>query len=138
MRKEYIQALKTADRGDYTLLIELMKTLGACDPKLNELFSNKFYTPIIRSDKGKFLVKALLRMGGDPNDTTPSGHCSLQLGVKAGLKEIVPILINSGAKIDSVDRSGMPPFQIAIAQRDKPMADLLLSYGAKQQLPLDS
>lgn len=45
-RKDYIQTLKAADKGDYSLLINLMKALGAKDPNLSELINNNSYEPI--------------------------------------------------------------------------------------------
>ena len=42
-RKDYIQTLKYADRGDYMSLIALIKKLGACDPTLSQLMTSKFY-----------------------------------------------------------------------------------------------
>jgi len=78
-------------------------------------------------------VKALLRSGSSPNDQTSNGHRVLQLSVKAGLEEIVKLLVTFGADIDTKDKSGLTPFQIAVMQENKVLADFFLSKGAKQQ-----
>jgi len=131
IRKDYIQTLKNADKGDYMPLVEFMKMLGACDPKLSELLRNKFYQNYLKSDKGAALVKALLKTGGNPNDKTSNGHRCLQLAVKAELEEITKLLVNAGAEIDVSDHSGLTPFQIAVVQGNKVLADFFLLKGAK-------
>lgn len=135
IRKDYIETLKSADKGDYSLLIEFMKTFGACDPKLSELLKDVFYRDLVNSNRGLAIVNALLRMGGNPNEPTSKGHGLLQLAVKADLKEIVKCLINAGARVDEMDRSRLTPFQIAVMHENKVLADLLVSKGAKRQPP---
>jgi len=135
IRKDYITTLKTADRGDYTPLVDFMKRLGAKDPTLSELIKNSFYQNYIEGEKGIAIVKAFLRTGSNPNDQTSNGHKVLQLSVKAGLEEIVKFLVASGADVDSIDKSGLTPFQVAVMQENKILADFFLSKGAKQQPP---
>ena len=77
----------------------------------------------------------MLRTGSNLNDQTSDGHGILQLSVKAGLEEIVKLLAILGAAIDVKDKSGLTPFQIAVGQENKALADFLLSRGAKQQPP---
>ncbi|MBS4168731.1 ankyrin repeat domain-containing protein [Parachlamydia sp. AcF125] len=55
--------------------------------------------------------------------------------VKASLDEIVKILIAAGAEVDTKDRSGLTPFQVAVLQGNKLLADFLLSQGARQCPP---
>ncbi|MBA3721236.1 MAG: mobile mystery protein B [Parachlamydiaceae bacterium] len=135
VRKDYIKTLKNADRGDYAPLVDFMKKLGASDPNLSELIKNSFYLPYISGEKGLATVKALLRSGSNPNDQTANGHRVLQLSVKAGLEEIVKLLVTSGADVDVNDKSGLTPFQVAVGQENKALADFFLSKGAKQQPP---
>ncbi|MGC1878533.1 MAG: mobile mystery protein B [Rhabdochlamydiaceae bacterium] len=135
IRKDYIQTLKVADRGDYAPLVEFMMKLGASDPTLSELIGNNFYRTYIKGKKALAIVNALLRSGGNPNDQTSNGHRLLQLAVKAGLDEIIKVLIASGAEIDVKDRSGLTPFQMAVAQENKALADFFLANGAKRQPP---
>jgi len=52
------------------------------------------------------------------------------LAVKADLEEIVKLLVDAGAEVDGKDRSRLTPFQIAVNQGNKKMADFLLSRGA--------
>jgi Fic-DOC domain mobile mystery protein B len=135
VRKDYIQTLKSADQGDYEPLIDFIKKLGANEPKISELLKNKFYQSWIKGNRGVFLVRALLRRGSNPNDETANGHRSLQLAVKADLEEIVKLLVDAGAEVDAKDKSWLTPFQVAVIQDNKKMADFLLSKGAVLQAP---
>ncbi len=103
VRKDYILTLKSADKGEYTPLVELMRKLGAGDPTLIELIRNNFYRTHMQGEKGLAIVKALLRNGANPNDRTSNGHRLLQLAIKANLDEIVKLLVASGAEIDVND-----------------------------------
>ena len=135
VRKDYIKMLKNADKGDYKPLVDFMKKLGARDPSLSELIKNSFYQTHMHGEKGCAIVKALLRNGSNPNDETLNGHRVLQLAVKAGLEEIVKLLLAFGADVDNKDKSGFTPFQVAVGQENKVLADFFLSKGAKQQPP---
>ncbi|MEX1012059.1 MAG: mobile mystery protein B, partial [Waddliaceae bacterium] len=135
VRKDYIKTLKSADKGDYAPLVDFMKKLGANEPNLSELIKNNFYRNHITGDKGLAIVNALLRDGNSPNDQTSNGYRALQLSVKAGLEEIVKLLVSFGADIDSKDKSGLTPFQTAVIQENKILADFFLSKGAKQKTP---
>ena len=42
-RKQYILSLKSADLGDYSLLIDFMRKYGGKDPSLSELLGYNFY-----------------------------------------------------------------------------------------------
>ncbi len=133
VRKDYIKTLKSADKGDYAPLVDFMKKLGASDPNLSELIRNNFYRTYISGEKGVAIVKALLRSGSNPNDQTSNGHRALQLSIKAGLEGIVKLLVAFGADLDTKDKSGLTPFQIAVAQENKALADFFLSKGAKKK-----
>lgn len=135
LRKDYIQTLKDADRGDYLPLVNFMKKLGASDPKLTDLLKDNFYREHIRGDKGIATIKALLRSGSNPNEETSNGHRLLQMAVKAGLEEIVKLLVVIGAEIDVADQSGLTPFQTAVMQNNEILADFFLSKGAKREMP---
>lgn len=132
VRKDYIKTLKSADKGDYAPLVDFMKKLGANDPNLSELIRNSFYRRYISGEKGLAIVKALLRSGSNPNDKTSNGHGVLQLSVKAGLEDIVELLVTFGAEVDAKDKSGLTPFQVAVAQKNKVLADFFIAKGAKQ------
>jgi len=45
------------------------------------------------------------------------------------------VLVRAGAEVDLKDRSGLTPFQVAVTQENKVIADFLLSKGAKRQPP---
>lgn len=133
VRKDYIKTLKSADKDDYVPLVDFMKKLGASDPTLSEVIKNSFYRTCMSVEKGLAMVKALLRTGSNPNDQTSNGYRALQLSVKAGLEEIVKLLVTFGADVDTKDKSGLTPFQTAVMQENKALADFFLSKGAKQQ-----
>lgn len=133
-RKKYIQSLKHADEGNYTPLIDLMKSLGAQDPSIGELLSNKFFLKSLNRDRLLAVMRALLRNGGDPNKETLKGHRPLQLAVKTKMEEAVKLLLDTGADVDAPDQSRLTPFQVAVMQQNKTIADLLASRGAKRQL----
>lgn len=127
VRKDYIKTLKSADKGDYAPLIDFMKKLGARDPSLSELIKNSFYRTHMSGEKELAMVKALLRNGSNPNDESLNGHNVLHLAVKAGLEEIVKLLVAFGADVNSKDKSGFTPFQIAVRQENKAIIDFFLS-----------
>jgi len=129
-RKKYIQALKNADKGNYDLLIKLMKHLHAKDPTIADLLSSKFYRKFLDSTKLCSLIKALLRHGHDPNETCSKGHRPLHLAIQNNEFEIVHLLLNSGADLNMPDQTKLSPFQLAVLQKNKLIADLLVSKGA--------
>jgi Fic-DOC domain mobile mystery protein B len=135
MRNDYIQTLKNADQGDHAFLIDFMKILGATDPTLCEFIKKSFYKPYVKDEKGRAMVKAFLRNGCNPNDQTLNGHRVLQLAIQSGLEKIVKELVDGGADINIMDRSGLTPFQTAVIKGNKGLADYLLSKGAKRQIP---
>ncbi len=134
-RREYIHALKNADKGDYGPLIELMRDLGANDPTLGELLINRWYRKTMSTDRLQATMKALLRSGCDPNEKTPQGHLPLHDAIKTGKVELVQPLLSAGADLNAPDRSGLTPFQVAVLQENKTIADLLVSKGAKRHVP---
>jgi Fic-DOC domain mobile mystery protein B len=96
VRKEYVQALKSADAGCYEALISFMKKLGATDPTLVDLLKNNFYRTYIKGDKGSALVKALLRNIG--KEEALRGLPIVHLAEKSGLENIMKLLIDFGLK----------------------------------------
>ncbi len=135
VRKDYIQILKSADKGDYEPLVDFMKNLGASDPNLSEMMKNRFYLKYVNGERGVAMVKALLRTGANPNDQAQSGYKPLHLAVKSGFEEIIKLLVAFGADVNAIDKSGLTPFQIAVMQENKVLADFFLSKGAKQKPP---
>lgn len=98
IRKDYVQMLKSADRGDYSPLERFMQKYGATDPKISDLLSNKFYQSFIKQERGFALVRALLRykksLLNDPSDALEL----YVLAVKANLIEIAQLLQASSTK----------------------------------------
>lgn len=62
-------------------------------------------------------------------------HFEFPEAVKASLEEIVKLLVAFGADVDNKDKSGFTPFQVAVVQENKVLADFFLSKGAKKQPP---
>jgi hypothetical protein len=94
--------------------------------------------------KGEILYKILLKAflkEKKLNELNINGHELLQLLIdKALLKkqkklELIKKVIDYGVKIDNKDKSGLTPFQVAIKNRDKEIADFLLSKGACDKVP---
>lgn len=123
------------DSGDYAPLIEFMKKLGAQNPTICELLTNTFFQKRMNIDRLRATMSALLTDGGDPNESTPKGHQPLQLAIKSGRREIVKLLLDAGADINTRDQSKLTPFQTAVLHEDKAIADLLLTRGATRLVP---
>lgn len=96
-RKEYIQALKNADAGDYESLVNFMRNLGARDPTISELIKNNFYRPYIQGKQGAAIVRALLRNDRHVAPNTLGSQTLLRLAEKAGLGEMVKLLKDKAA-----------------------------------------
>ena len=128
IRTQYIRSLKSADSGDYSLLIDFIKNWGGKDPALNELFGNAFYKKNITKNKLVKFIKAYLRQGYNINEPI-NGHLPLQLAIKQGLEEISKMLIQSGANILNKDKSGFTSFEIAIAKNRLNIAKTIYDHG---------
>jgi Fic-DOC domain mobile mystery protein B len=135
-RKDYIQTLKSADQGDYVPLIELMKKLGGSDPKLSDLLGNNSYRVFVQNNNGSGLVKAMLRNGENPNSRSENEYYALHSAIKAGLDEIVKLLVDAGAEIEAKDRNGLTALQIAEIHGNTDVVDFLLLKGAQESVKL--
>jgi Fic-DOC domain mobile mystery protein B len=131
IRKDYIQTLKRADKGDYEPLVLFIKNYGATDPKISEFIQKTFYRKQLKEENGASLLKALIRRGDDPNERTITGSLPLHLAVKANLEAIVKVLIELGAEINAQDKRGLTPLQIAYKTDNSSLISFLLSKGAK-------
>ncbi len=67
-RRNYIDALKSADKGDLELLVGFMENHGAKDPPLNQVLGNSFFKKLYKGKRLDLLVKAYVRRGYDVND----------------------------------------------------------------------
>ena len=126
-RKEYISSLKTADIGDYSLLIDFIKKFGAQEPLLNELVVDKFFRNLKKSVLKKIII-GYLRHGHKVNETS-NGHFPLQLAIKNGLEEIAKVLIKKNADILNKDKSGFTSFEMAIWKKQYNIAKCIYDYG---------
>lgn len=134
-RKEYIQSLKRADQGDYSLLIHLTQKYGGKNPLLSDLLTLPFFRKNFSIPKLIETVQNLLSFGSDVNELSLNGHHPLQLAIRKNLSEIAFLLIQRGAAPNQKDKSGLSPFQVAVSMGNKQIADLLLSYGAHPVIP---
>jgi len=77
------------------------------------------------------------------NKQNINGHGILQLLIrKARLDkrkklEIIKKVVDCGAQVDISDKSGLTPFQVAVKNRDKTIADYFLSTGARDKVPVN-
>jgi len=93
--------------------------------------------------KGEALHTALERLiqkVENINQLTLNGHKFLQLLINAQLDDrkklaLVKTLVERGAEVDVVDKSGLTPFQVAILKQNKSIADFLHSKGAAKRVP---
>lgn len=82
-------------------------------------------------------VRFLLDRGADPNVSGPKkGYVVLcgAVGSKPKELEIMRLLLDRGARVDSIDYYGRAPLTYAVWYNRKPAADLLLSRGAMPSL----
>lgn len=76
-------------------------------------------------------VKLLLEHGADPNEEGVSRGGALHHAIRRGRSaETVALLLEYGAKIDSVDGDGRTPYQVALRSGDAAIVSLLESRGA--------
>lgn len=128
-RSTYIKSLKSADRGDYSSLIKFMRNLGIKDPSLSELIGLPFYKDKLSNSQRFGIVKALLRMGQEVNETENKGYHPLHLAIKKGYDDIALLLINHNADIKFKDRSGYDPFEFAISTGNIKLAHAIYMAG---------
>ena len=64
------------------------------------------------------------------NKTTTAGLYPIHIAVKVGAIEIVKLLIERGADVDSVDKEGRSPLHYAVQYQNKEMIFLLLKSEA--------
>lgn len=93
-----------------------------------------------RGDDLYKLTKEALALGVDVNDDSLNRHRPLQLLIKAILDsrkklELVSEFIKLEADIHTVDNSGLTPYQVAVVEGNKSIADLLHQKGANRKVP---
>ncbi|MFA5250493.1 MAG: mobile mystery protein B [Parachlamydiales bacterium] len=127
-RKLYIKALRLADAGDYSLLMEFTKKYGGKDPSLGELLISPFYKAEIKKNNLAKLIKANLKHNPNVNETI-NDHHPLHLAIKQGFKEIVQMLIQTGADLHYKDKSGFTSFELAIVRNQLSIAKMICDHG---------
>ncbi|XP_057321151.1 putative ankyrin repeat protein RF_0381, partial [Microplitis mediator] len=80
------------------------------------------------------LVKLRIRQGADVNDLGRNGRSPLHVAAAYGYPEIIELLINNGARLDSVlngpTKNGYTPLHIACFSNKIKCVKVLLKYGA--------
>lgn len=119
----------------------LQKTEQFKDEELSSILQRMVQGKLKGETLYKILQKALLKEK-KLNILNINGHELLQLLIdKALLKEqkkleLIKKVIDFGVKIDNKDKSGLTPFQVAVKNREKEIADFLLSKGAQDKVPM--
>jgi ankyrin repeat protein len=80
----------------------------------------------------KPLAKDLIVMGANLNATDVQGRTALHYAASAGRYQLTKFLLENKAKADIPDRQGMEPMDIALANNDLAIANLLLAFGAQR------
>jgi ankyrin repeat protein len=76
-------------------------------------------------------VGLLIAAGADLNSLTGEGETALHIAVRLGQREVVDLLLESGADFDVQEPSeGMTPLHIAAFQGNLPLVETLVSVGA--------
>ncbi len=76
------------------------------------------------------VVGTLLAGGATPGAQDASGHTPLHLAARAGLLQVVVLLVRRGAEVDPVDRFGTRPVQLAHTAGHDAVVRYLLGAGA--------
>lgn len=113
-----------------------MKNLSQIEEQLSlgKLIGSKDYRHF-RGEQLKFLCEKLINQGQNVNIGTKNGHRLLQMLLRRNETEAALFLIEKGADIHSPDRSGLTPFQVAVSNGNKMIADLLISRGVRKIAP---
>ncbi|MFH1422645.1 MAG: ankyrin repeat domain-containing protein [Planctomycetota bacterium] len=81
-------------------------------------------------------VKKLIEKGADINAKI-DGFSALHIAVQKGDKDMVELLLNKGAGVNSKTMDGVTPLDAAVEKGQKDIADLLCQHGAKSGKELD-
>ena len=137
LTREIIDFLKKIEENIYSSIKDIVNSDENLFSILQHMIQGKL--------KGKLLYEALkkkLSQEKNIESQNINGHRILQLLIeKARLNEqkkleLIKKAVNCGAEIDIVDRSGLTPFQVAVRNRNKKIADYLLSKGAIDKVPI--
>lgn len=80
----------------------------------------------------KPLAKDLITMGANLNAADVQGRTALHYAASAGRYQLTKFLLENKAKPNLPDRQGMQPMDIALANNDLAIANLLLAFGAQR------
>jgi hypothetical protein len=80
-------------------------------------------------------VMTLLTNGANPLATDADGNTPLHGAVLSGEPTVAAMLLDAGAAIDTLNKSGASPLSIACRAANWPLAKFLLERGAKSTLP---
>jgi Fic-DOC domain mobile mystery protein B len=139
-RRDYIAAMKQADRGEYASLTEIAKKQGGKNPFLGDLVTRPFFSQNFPRKKVVEMARNIIRFDGrGVNELSSNGHHPLQLAIRKKYPEIAACLIDNGADIRQRDKSGLTPLESAIQHEQAPTIIALKKRGVDcKSLPLDS
>jgi ankyrin repeat protein len=113
--------------------ITTVKNLLSNDRSSINFRNNKSLTPLLVavSNLNFDISNLLLKYGADPNISRPSdGNSPLHLAAENGLPWLGEILLDHGAKIDTVNRDGATPLILAVQWQHRDFATMLIRRGA--------
>jgi len=96
-RKKYILAMKKADLGDYSLLVDLVKSYGGKNPSIADVLSLPFFSKNFTQKKICEIINNLINFGADINEPSSFGLCPLAIAKKKDYAEVVNLLMQKGA-----------------------------------------
>lgn len=80
-------------------------------------------------------VRQLLAKGVDVNTVDSKGNSALALAVREGNKEVIEVLLEGRARVDSKNQFGETPLMLASIKGDRMLSAQLLEAGASPSQP---
>ena len=142
LRRDY-QLMRDMYLSEPASFDDILNTLSDLEHRINLTIPLPSLGEVLTKERGNALVQSvtkILNANANVNDTSLNGHRPLQLLIRSRLEsrkkfELVKRLIDLGADIHSADKSGLTPFQVAVSEGIKSIADLLRSKGACPKSP---
>ena len=134
--RDGIKALRVACYRDYVDMLKLLLAYSTYE-QVNTVTKSSVYDDTLltacvwrRTQRHKEILKILLNAGANVNVTTHMyGHTALHIAASYCESEVVSILLEANADINSKDRSGLNSFWLAYRFHRLENMKLLLQYG---------
>ena len=142
LRRDY-QLMRDMYLNEPVSFDDILNTLSNLERRINLIAPLHSLGEVLIKKSGDELLQSvteILNAGSNVNDNSWNGHRPLQLLIKAHLDprkklELVKCMVDLGADIHSVDKSGLTPYQVAISEKNKSISDFLRSKGARAMSP---